>query len=84
MIYIFTQIWLANVIINYLKLKNCSQFIFVYQKSLKRTFQTGFSAQNPLLNLCSSAVNSQKLFCSQKDGVKCLYSSFLVYKLLFF
>ena len=29
-------------------------------------FKPGFSVQNPLLNLCSCAVNSQRLFCSQK------------------
>ena len=45
-------------------------FIFLYQKSLKRTFQTGFWVQNHLLNLCSSVVNSQRLLCSQKASVK--------------
>ena len=28
-------------------------------------------------------MNSQRLLCSQKAGVKCLYQSFLVYKLYF-
>ena len=40
---------------------------FVYQKSLKRTFKTGFWVQNHLMNLCSSAVDSQWLLCSQKS-----------------
>ena len=55
-------------------------FIFVYQKSLKRTFKNSFSVQNHLLNLCSSAENSQRLLFIQKAGVKCSYKSFLVYK----
>ena len=37
-----------------------------YEKSLKRTFQTGFWVQNNRLNLCSRVMNSQRLFCSQK------------------
>ena len=48
----------------------------MYQKSLKRTFKTGFSVQNHLLNLCSSAVNSQRLLCSQKADVK--YSNYTI------
>ena len=36
----------------------------------KRTFQPGFCVQNHLLDLCSCAVISQRLFCSQKDGLK--------------
>ena len=36
------------------------KFIFVYQKSLKRTFQTGFCVQN---HLCV-VVNSPRAFCS--------------------
>ena len=35
------------------------------------------------MNLCSSAVNSQRLLCSHKAGVKCSYQSILVYKSLF-
>ena len=56
------------------------RFIFVYQKSLKRTFKTVFWVQKHLSNLCSSAVDSQRLLCSQKAGVKCFYLSYLVYK----
>ena len=51
------------------------EFIFVYLKSLKRTVNTGFWLENHLLNLFSSAVNSQKLLCSQKAGVKCCNKS---------
>ena len=51
-------------------------YIFVYQKSLYQTFHISFWAENHLLNLCSSAVNSQKLLCSQKAGMKWLYLSF--------
>ena len=42
------------------------RFIFVYQKSLKWTLKTVFRVQNHPLNLCSSAVNSIRLLCSQK------------------
>ena len=45
------------------------RFIFVYQKSLIRTFKIGFWIWN-LLNLCSSAVNSHRLFCSKKSKCK--------------
>ena len=41
--------------------------IYLYQISLKRTFKTGFWV------LCSSAVISLRLLCSQKAGVKCSY-----------
>ena len=54
-------------------------FIFVYQKSLKQTFKNSFWVQNHLLNLCSGAMNTQRLLCSQIAGVKCSYWSFLVY-----
>ena len=53
---------------------------FVYQKTLKRTFKTGFRLQNPLFNLCFSDVNSQRLWRSQRADVKCSYVSFLVEK----
>ena len=58
------------------------RFIIVnIQKSLKLTFKPGFWVQNHPLNLCSSAVDSQKLLCSQKAAVKCSYSRFLVYSI---
>ena len=38
-----------------------------------QTFKTGFWVQNHLLNLCTSAVNSQMLLCSQKAGVKAFW-----------
>ena len=37
-------------------------FIFVYQKSFKRMFKTSFLVQNPPLDLCARAVNSQRSF----------------------
>ena len=50
-------------------------------------FKTGlkpfFLVQNDLYNLYSSVVNSERLFCSQKAGVECSYSNFLVYKIYF-
>ena len=46
-------------------------------------FKTVFLVQNRLLNLCSSAVDSQRLLCSQKAGVKCSYLSFLAYKVYY-
>ena len=48
--------------INCMKIKCNKHFLlrctFVYLKSLKRTFKTGFWVKNHLLNLCSSAMNS--------------------------
>ena len=44
-------------------------FTFVYQKFLNRTIKTGFWVQNHLLNLCSNAVKSQRLLCSQKSNL---------------
>ena len=57
-----------------------SHIYFCILEIFKRTIQTGFWEQNPLLNLCSRIVNSQSLFCSLKAVLKCLYKSFLVYK----
>ena len=45
---------------------NLSQISFVYQKSLKWTFKTGFWVLNHLNNLCSCVLNSLRLFCSKK------------------
>ena len=39
-------------------------------RSLKRTFKSGFWVKNHPLNLCSHAVNLQRLFRSQKGGIK--------------
>ena len=33
----------------------------------------GKKSQNHPLNLCSSAVKSQRFLCGQKAGMKCLY-----------
>ena len=49
---------------------NLRQIYFEYQKSLKRTFKTVFCVLNYLSILCSRVVNSLRLFCSQKAGVK--------------
>ena len=45
------------------------KFIYVYQRSLKRTLKPGFWAQNHLLNLCSRVVNSQRLYSVVKEPV---------------
>ena len=42
------------------------RFIFVYQKSLKQTFQTGFWVKNHHWNICFRVVNSQRLFVYKK------------------
>ena len=42
------------------------RFAFVYQKSLRWTFNTCFWLQNNHLNLCSRVVNSQRVYCSKK------------------
>ena len=48
--------------------QNWVRFIFVYQKSLKLKFRTGFWVQiHDLQNLYSRVVNSQRLLCSQKS-----------------
>ena len=49
----------------FLTFPNLSWIYFVFQKSLKRMFKTGFLEQNHLLNLCSSAMNS-KGYCVVK------------------
>jgi hypothetical protein len=51
------------------------QYVFMTQIyfCMPEIFQTGFRVQNHLLNLCSSAVDLQRLLCSQKAGVKCSY-----------
>ena len=41
-------------------------FIFVYQKSLKPTFEIDFSVHNNLLNLWGQVENAKCLLCSQK------------------
>ena len=84
--------FLENSFIIYLKNKQlcCTinniyfwpRLIFVYQKSLKRTFKTRFWEQHHLLNLYFSAVNSLRLRCVQKACEKCSYESFLVYKII--
>ena len=71
------------MLINWICYTNSESNLFLYAKSLKRTFKIGFWVQSHLLNLCSNAVNSQRLLCSQKAGVKCSNSSFLVFKIVF-
>ena len=53
---------------------------FLYQKSLKRTERV----QNHYSNFCSRVVNSQRLSCTQKSGMKCSYESFLLLQRLFY
>ena len=78
-IYLWLRFGLANAIDDNLGLKICVvwmdfllliaywvRFIFVYQKYLKRTFQTGYWLQNHRLNFWFRDVNSQRLFCSKK------------------
>ena len=73
----FLRLWRARNNMTGVYFFNCSKenktmyiFIFVYQKSSKRKFKTGFWVQDHLFNLCSSAVSSQRLLFSQKAGVK--------------
>ena len=47
--------------------------LFCLPEILKRMFKPSFWVQNCLLNLCPRVVNSQSLFCSQNNGVKCSY-----------
>ena len=44
--------------------------MLVAQAKMLAVFQTGFCVQYYLLKLCFSAVDSQRLLCSQKAGVK--------------
>ena len=46
---------------------------FIIPEIFKTYVETGFWVQNHLMNLCSRAVNSQRLLYSQKAGVKCSY-----------
>ena len=82
--YIFlTQIWFGECNQWLLKVKSCVMYVgnfyplmLIYwicqTKSESDLFlYTGFWVQNYILNLCSGAVNLQRLLCSQKAGVKC-------------
>ena len=55
-------------------ISNLSKIYFCIPNIFKTNVYNGFWAQNHFLNLFSHFVNSQKLFCSQKAGVKCSYS----------
>ena len=48
-------------------LKQIRLFIFVHQKSLKLTFETGLLVHITYLNLCGQAENSKWILCSQKQ-----------------
>ena len=50
---------------------NLIQVLFLYTRNLSN--ERLKPAQNHLLNLWYSAVNSQRLLFSQKGGVKCSY-----------
>ena len=58
------------------------QYIFLTQIyfCIPEIFKTNVSTQFLGTNLCSSVVNSQRLFCNQTAGVKFSYQSFLVFK----
>ena len=47
--------------------------IFCIPEIFKTHNSNWFLKANHLLNFCSCVVNSQRLLCSQKGGVKCLY-----------
>ena len=79
--YFRLRIGLANSIYNYLRLKFRDEHIgnfnlkmlfnsIRHAKSESDLFLTSFCVQNHLLNSCSFALNSQRLFCSQKVCVK--------------
>ena len=51
---------------------NLSRIYLLIPDIFKRIFKTGFWVKNHLLNLCSSAVNSQRLLRNKKAGAKCL------------
>ena len=55
-------------------------FIFVYQKSWKLAFKTGFSVHNIYLYLCWQVEDDKWILCSWKTYVKCAYFRFLMYK----
>ena len=60
---------------------NLSRIKFCRPEILKTNVKTGFSVQNYILNLCSNAVNSQRLLCSQKTGVFVLKTLILAYNI---
>ena len=53
--------------------------IYIFYK-LVLCLKIGVSVKNRLLNLCLGVVKSQRLDCSQKNGIKCWYHNFLVNK----
>ena len=57
------------MLINWIRHTKSESELFLYTRNLKNKRYTGFLVQNHLLKLCSSAVNSQGLFCNQKVGV---------------
>ena len=48
-----------------------TQIYFCMPEIFKTNVSSQFLSTNHLLNLCSRVVNSQRLFCSQRAGVKC-------------
>ena len=70
---LFIQCWeflTLKAIIEFI-IPNLSQIYIGILEILKQKFQTSFWVQNHFWNLCSRSVNSQRLFFSQKAGVKC-------------
>ena len=59
--------------------------LFCIPEIFKINVPNQFLVQNQLLNLCSFVVNSQRLYCTQKAGVKCSIKAFwYTYKYLFY
>jgi hypothetical protein len=50
---------------------NLSQFLFCIPEIFKPNASNQFMSTKLPFELCSRAVNSQRLFCSQQAGVKC-------------
>ena len=60
-------------LINLIRHTKSESDLFCIPEIFKTNVLNRFLVQNHLLNLCSGAVNSQRLLCSQKAGVKCSY-----------
>ena len=60
------------------------RLIFIYQKYLNERLKPVFWVQNRLFDLRSRVVNSHRLFCSQRAGMKFRIKAFWYTKVIFY
>ena len=76
------EILTFNILIVFV-IPNLSRTNFCIPEILKRTYKAGFWVQNHLLNMCSSAVGSQRFLGNQKAGANCSYYKAFWYQIYF-